>query len=148
MKRNIVETLVGGLVLAVAIGFLVQLLGAADVGATQNGYQLEARFWRAGGLQSGADVRVNGIKVGTVVEHRLDHEKFEAVMTFVVERQIRLPDDTEALIASEGLLGGKYLRLDPGSSDVFLADGGRIKKSHDFKSIEDTVAEIIFLATN
>ena len=148
MGRNIVETIVGGLVLVVAVGFLVQLLRAAEVSTSQDGYQLEVRFYRAGGLQSGADVRISGVKVGTIIAHALDPVRFEAVMTLAIDSDIRLPVDTEAIVTGDGLLGGKYLRLMPGHEDEFLADGSTLTRVRDFKSIEDQVSEIIFLATS
>ena len=77
MGRNIVETIVGGAVLVIAVVFLFQMMTAADVTTSQDGYELEVRFLKAGGLQSGSDVRVAGIKVGSIVSHRLDTERFE-----------------------------------------------------------------------
>jgi phospholipid/cholesterol/gamma-HCH transport system substrate-binding protein len=148
MGRNIVETIVGGLVLVVAASFLFQLLGAADVTANQDGYELEARFLRAGGLQSGADVRVSGIKVGTVLSHKLDQQSFEAVMVLAIDSDIRLPSDSKAIITGDGLLGGKYLRLEPGVEETMLEDGARFTNVVDFESIEDLVGRVLFLAAN
>lgn len=148
MGRNIVETIVGGAVLAVAVVFLFQLLSAANVSTTQGGYELEVRFLKAGGLQTGADVRVAGIKVGTVAAHRLDTEMFEAVMTLVINPEVRLPIDTKAIVTGDGLLGGKYLRLEPGHEEVFLAPGDRVTDVEDFVSIEELVGRALFLAAN
>jgi len=148
MGRNIVETVVGGLVLVVAVVFCFVLLNAADVSTTTGGYEIEARFYEAGGLQSGADVRISGVKVGSIIEHSFDPERFEAVMTLVIDGNIQLPADTEAIVTGDGLLGGKYLRLQPGQSDELLADGSKLTNIRDFKSIEDQVSEIIFLATS
>ncbi len=148
MGRNIVETIVGGAVLAVAVVFLFQLLSAANVSTTSGGYELEVRFLKAGGLQSGADVRVAGIKVGTVVADRLDTQMFEAVMTIVIDPEIQLPSDTKAIVTGDGLLGGKYLRLEPGHEETVLSAGDRITNVEDFVSIEDLVGRALFLAAN
>lgn len=147
MTRGLGETLMGLAVLAVAAGFLVMALGAADDGG-ERGYELSARFLKVGGLERGSDVRISGVKVGTVVERNLDPQTFEAVVRFTVRDDIRLPTDTEAGITSEGLLGGKYLRLFPGKAPERLDAGGQLARTRDFQTLEDTVSEIIFLATD
>lgn len=146
MQRNIVETVVGGLVLVVAVGFLVQLVSAADVFGTGGGYRVEARFLRAGGLRTGAEIQISGVKVGRVVEHRLDRDTFEAVTTLVIDADIQLPVDTQAVVAAEGLLGGFFLRLVPGRSEEMLTDGGELTNTEDYRALEDQVSDIIFLA--
>ena len=147
MKRGAVETILGALVLAVAIGFVIFGARVIDVQA-DGGYQLQARFLKVGGLERGSDVRISGVKIGSVVERTLDAEPFEAVVTFTVREDVSLPADTEAGITAEGLLGGKYLRLFPGQSEQTLSAGSDIARTRDFQALEDTVSEIIFLATD
>src|SRR3546814_12485293 len=95
MRRGLVETLMGAIVLAGAAGFLILALGAANVG-TERGYELSARFLKVGGLERGSDVRISGVKVGSVIDRSLDRETFEAVVRFPVRDDMRLPADTEA----------------------------------------------------
>ncbi len=147
MKRSMVETLLGGLVIVVAAGFLIFALQATEVGAVE-GVGLEARFLKVGGLEVGSDVRISGVKVGTVTDRILDTNTFEAVVLFTVSSDVQLPADTEAVVTSEGLLGNKYLRLIPGTATDTISDGGEISQTRDFRSLEDTVSEIIFLATD
>jgi phospholipid/cholesterol/gamma-HCH transport system substrate-binding protein len=147
MGRNLIETIMGGVVLLVAAIFLIFFTRTAQVEAVK-GYEITANFFKIGGLQTGSDVRISGIKVGTVIAHRLDPETFDAVVTMSIMPNIRLPDNTVASIASEGLLGGKYVRLKPGNSKKFLLAGGNISKTEDYKALEDQVGEIIFLATS
>jgi phospholipid/cholesterol/gamma-HCH transport system substrate-binding protein len=146
MKRSFVETFLGGAVVVVAVGFLIFALQVSEVGAV-NGYGLTARFLKVGGLEVGSDVRISGVKVGSVTDRRLDTDTFEAIVLFTVRTDVRLPTDTQAVITSEGLLGGKYLRLIPGTAEDTIADDGELSETKDFQSLEDTVAEIIFLAT-
>jgi phospholipid/cholesterol/gamma-HCH transport system substrate-binding protein len=146
MKRSMVETLLGGLVILVAAGFLIFALQATEVGAV-DGVSLKARFLKVGGLEVGSDVRISGVKVGTVTDRVLDTDSFEAVVLFTVSAEIQLPTDTQALVTSEGLLGNKYLRLIPGTATEIVAAGGEISQTRDYRSLEDTVSEIIFLAT-
>ncbi len=126
MGHNLIETLMGALVLAIAGAFLVFVYNATSLRAA-GGYELVARFDRVDGLARGADVKVSGIKVGTVVEQRLDTERFLAVVRMNIDSAIKLPTDTVAQVASEGLLGGSFVALVPGGEDKTIPPGGEIK---------------------
>jgi phospholipid/cholesterol/gamma-HCH transport system substrate-binding protein len=147
MGKNIVETVMGGVVLLVAAGFLYIALNQAQVRSVE-GYTVKAAFLKIGGLQKGSDVRMNGIKIGTVTDSSLDAVTYDAVISMTIRPDLKLPLDTVASIVSGGLIGGKYVRLEPGvDRDNFIEVGGLIEKTKDFKSLEDQVGEIIFLAT-
>jgi len=77
----------------------------------------------------------------------LDLNTYDAVVTMSIDNTVKIPDDTVASIGSLGILGGKYLRLQPGASKTVIAAGGTITNIKDFRSLEDQVGEIIFLAT-
>ena len=147
MGRNAVETVMGALVILVAAVFLYIAYNTAEIKSV-SGYPLSVAFAKVGGLGKGADVRISGIKVGTVTDVRLDAATYDAVVSMSIAPTVRLPADTEAAIASEGLLGGMYVRLLPGTAKDKLADGGKIARSRDFESLEDQVGKIIFLATS
>ena len=147
MGRNIIETILGAVVLAVAAVFLFFAYNLAEA-ETVKGYEINAAFYKIGGLKKGSDVRISGIKVGTVVDLRIDAETYDAIVSMSVADGVKLPVDTVAGIASEGVLGGKYLRLEPGTEKTYLKPGETIVKTKDFRSLEDQVGEIIFLATS
>ena len=146
MRRNAVETVLGAVVLLVAGMFVYFAYNTAQVRMV-DGYHIKANFFKIGGLTAGSDVRVNGIKVGTVTDSRLDPETFDAVVEMSIKPDLKLPVDTVAAIGSEGIVGGKYIRLTPGSEKETLVANGLITKTRDFRSLEDQVGEIIFLAT-
>ena len=146
MRRNAIETVMGAVVLLVAGVFVFFAYDMAQVKAVE-GYEVTALFYKIGGLNEGSDVRISGIKVGTVIDHNLDSESYDARVRMTITREFKLPVDTVASIASEGLLGGKYVRLEPGTDKSYIKDGGTITKTKDFRSLEDQVGEIIFLAT-
>ncbi|MCW8834894.1 MAG: outer membrane lipid asymmetry maintenance protein MlaD [Rhodospirillales bacterium] len=146
MGRTLVETVMGAVVLLVAGMFVYFAYNMAEVRAIQ-GYELKASFYKIGGLKKGADVQVSGIKVGTVTELGLDPQTYDAVITMSVSTDVRLPTDSAASIASEGMLGDKFVRLEPGRESTRIEAGGRIMKTKDYRSLEDQVGEIIFLAT-
>lgn len=146
IARNLVETILGAVVLCVAGLFVYFFQQTAQVRAVE-GYSVTAAFAKIGGLAKGSDVRISGIKVGTVTEQRLDPKTFDAVVTLSISRDVRLPTDTVASVDSEGILGGKYVRLEPGRAADTIAAGGAITKTKNYRSLEDQVGEIIFLAT-
>src|SRR5512145_2561376 len=119
MSRSIVETLMGACVLAVAIAFVVFAYSRTTV-ATVSGYGVTAKFNRLDGLARGADVRISGIKVGSVLDMSLDPVTFQAVTRLSIDPAYKLPVDSSISIVSDGLLGGKYASIEPGGADEVI----------------------------
>jgi phospholipid/cholesterol/gamma-HCH transport system substrate-binding protein len=128
MKLNLErwgETLLGAAVTVVAIGFFA--FAAAQAGQTAGGdrYDLTARFQRVDGVSVGTDVRVSGVKVGVVRAVALDPSTYLAQLTLSIDRSVEVLDDSTARIATDGLLGGAYVAIEPAGMDP-LAAGGEI----------------------
>ena len=146
--RSLAEVATGGIVLIVAAIFLGYAVLHSGRGASNaDGLQLTARFDKIDGLSNGADVRIAGVKVGSVTDSRIDPASFGAVLTLRIDRSLKLPSDTSAEITSEGLLGGKYVSLVPGGSERFLADNGRITETQGSVSLESLLGRFIFSVT-
>ena len=143
MKRNAIETIIGAVVLVVAAVFVVFAYSSADIAAVK-GYEVTAKFDRVDGVRDGTDVRLSGIKVGSVVGEGLEPETYFAVLTLSIDNAIKLPTDTSAKIVSDGLLGGKYIALEPGADETMLANGGQITHTQSAINIEDLVSRYIF----
>ncbi|MGH1330630.1 MAG: outer membrane lipid asymmetry maintenance protein MlaD [Paracoccaceae bacterium] len=127
MAENTTEIVTGGAVLAVAVGFFVYAGQIAGLGGSSGGsYDLSASFRSIEGVSVGTDVRLAGVKVGTVTSLELDNETFRAEARFSVREGIVLPDDTAAMISSEGLLGGNFVELVPGGSPFNIEPGGEV----------------------
>lgn len=127
MSNHTTEVLVGGAVLAVAVGFFVyagQIAGLA--GPAAGAVEYSASFRSVEGVTVGTDVRLGGVKVGTVTSLELDPKTFRANTGFTVDSALTLPEDTAAVIASEGLLGGSFVELVPGGSPFDLEPGAEI----------------------
>ena len=146
MSRNPVETILGFCVLFFAVLFLFFASTHVNV-KTVDGYPLQAAFTKVGGLEMGADVRINGIKVGSVVKIELDKNTYQALIEMMIKDDVRLPIDTTAVIADSGIMGDKYIRLEPGKSLEKLQSNSRMMKTKPYKSLEDNVREFIFLST-
>lgn len=143
MKRNVIETVLGAVVLTVALVFLVFSYSTANVGSV-SGYQVTANFSNTGGLNIGDPVQISGVKVGTVSRLDLDPQTYLARVTLSVAPNVRLPDDTAALISSTSLLGGRYLELQPGASEDLLGPGGRIQFTQAPQNLEQLLGQFIF----
>ena len=147
MKKKPVETIMGLVVLIVALLFLAFAYRVSDLQVVK-GYQLKAEFMKVGGLSVGSDVRINGIKVGTVTSQKLNGDDYMADVTFSISANIKLPKDSTVSIVSDGLVGDKFVKIEPGKSKEYLQSGDSFKNTKDFKTIEDMVGEIIFMVTD
>lgn len=145
MKDNLVETLVGAAVLVVAALFVIYGYSVTETDSA-DGYNLNAQFDRVDGLTIGSDVRMSGIKIGTVTELKLDPESYYAIAEFVIDGAIELPEDTSAKITSEGLLGGNYVSLSPGGSEDMLAQGDEILYTQGSVDLIGLVSQALFSA--
>lgn len=142
MQNSLLETLLGAVVIAVGVVFLVFALRVANTG-TVAGYELAARFDRVDGLDIGSDVRMGGIKIGSVVRQALDPVTYRAIVTFTVQPDIKVPADTSATIESESLLGGRYLSLVPGGDDRMLDPGQEIRFTQASVSLEQLLGKFL-----
>jgi phospholipid/cholesterol/gamma-HCH transport system substrate-binding protein len=137
----------GAGVLVVAGAFLFYAIAHGGRGQQPDGMLLTAQFDRIDGLVNGADVRIAGVKVGSVVTSTIDPTSFNAVVGMRVDRSLRLPSDSSAEVSSDGLLGGKYLSIVPGGAERVLAEGGRITETQGSVSLESLLGRFIFSVT-
>lgn len=119
------ETILGAAVAVVAVGFFAFAAAQAGQNTTGGGYDLRANFQRVDGIGVGSDVRISGVKVGVVRSVALDPATYNAVLTLTVNNGIEVLDDSTARIATDGLLGGGYVSIEPAGMDP-LAAGGEI----------------------
>lgn len=127
MAHSTTEVLVGGAVLAAAIGFVVYTGQTTGFATSSDGYPLNASFRSLEGVSVGTDVRLAGVKIGTVTEIDLNPQTFRADTQFSVKDGIEIPDDSAVIISSEGLLGGNFVEIMPGGSPFNLAAGDEIE---------------------
>lgn len=123
MSQNKTEVLVGGIVLAGAIAFAVYAGQATGLSNGVAGYELSASFRSLEGVGVGTDVRLAGVKIGTVTEVNLNPTTYRADTQFSVANGIEIPDDSAVVISSEGLLGGNFVEIMPGGSVFYFAPG-------------------------
>lgn len=143
MSENKLEILAGALVVAAAIGFVIYAGKGAGLGASAGTYDLHASFRSIEGVALGSDVKLAGVKVGTLTKLTLNPETYMADATVSIDKSIQLPSDSAILISSEGLLGGNYIELQPGGMPDFLQPGGEIEDTQGAVSLVSLLLKFV-----
>jgi len=143
MQSKTVETLIGAIVILIAAGFLYFGYINTSQGSL-NTYELIARFNRVDGLSVGTDVKLSGIKVGTISELTLDPKNYLAIVHLSIRKDVQIPDDSSLKITSAQLLGNSYMSLTPGGSDKMLPPGGEIKNTQGSVDIMSLIGRAIY----
>jgi phospholipid/cholesterol/gamma-HCH transport system substrate-binding protein len=136
----------GAVVLLIAGFFLIFAYNSSNLRPI-SGYEVKARFNSVEGLQEGGDVRIGGVKVGSVTGQSLDTKNFQAIVTLTLKPQVKLPTDSIASVTGDSLLGGKYIKIEPGSAKDIIPPGGEVKKTKDALVLEQVLGRMIFLLT-
>ena len=126
MTENKSEVLVGGLVVGIAIAFTLYVMQVAGVSTGFSSYPIHASFRSAEGVKVGTDVRLAGVKIGTVTALSLDSDTYKAQSIMAIRQDVLIPDDSALAVASESLLGGNFVEVVPGASFEYLAAGDEI----------------------
>lgn len=147
MRRNIIETVMGAVVLVAAFGFIALVFQSTSAGSV-SGYQVSVQFDDASGLTAGTDVRMAGVKIGTVASQSLDPNTYFAEVALNIDNSIRLPTDSSARIIPDGLLGGNYVALEPGAEEDMIAPGGSIQFAQGSINVVDLLGRFIFSAAD
>jgi phospholipid/cholesterol/gamma-HCH transport system substrate-binding protein len=147
MNHNAVETVMGGVVLVVAAVFLFFAYSTSRP-PSLSGYDVSAKFDRVDGLRDGGDVRISGIKVGTIVSQTLDPQTYLAIVHMNIDTSIKLPVDSIATITANGILGDNYLALVPGGDEEYIKPGGQISHTEAAVNIFSLINKYISGGTN
>ncbi len=125
-RAGFFETVVGVIVITVAAAFMVYAYGASGNAFGKDHYRLDAVFGRVDGVTIGSDVRIAGVKIGTVSANSLDLKTYEANVALAIDNGISIPEDSVAKIVSDGILGGAHIAIEPGAADEMLRAGDKI----------------------
>ena len=143
MKSNTFEAIVGAFVIIISVVFLFFGFSTMKI-QNSDSYNVSALFNRIDGIKIGSDIRMSGIKIGTVVSQELDNSSFEAKVLMSIDSKILIPDDSSAKITSDGLLGGNYISIEPGGSDIYLLNNEDIFFTQGSVDLIGLVGEALF----
>jgi len=144
MSRNVIETVMGGVVLVIAGSFLMTAYEGRKINKVNDGYHVQAKFENATGIAVGSDVRLGGVKIGVVDGMDLDTKNYQAVVGMTIRSSVPLPEDSTAAIVGDGLLGSKFVGLEPGAEDAMLKDGATIQYTQSSVSLEEMIGKFVF----
>ncbi len=127
MNRSVVfETLVGLFVVAAAVAFMVYAYGVTGQNMGRDSYRVDAVFGRIDGITIGSEVRIAGVKIGSVSAHQLDIKTYEADLQLMIANGVPIPEDSVAKVVSDGFLGGAHISIEPGAAEEMLREGDKI----------------------
>ena len=143
MANSAAETIIGAGVLAVAAGFLVYASQTTDVSVGGGAYELVANFRKADGVGVGGDVRLSGVKIGSVRDVSLNQETYQATVVMSVRADVQIPEDSSATVAMDGLLGGAHVAIQPGGAEFMLEPGDEFQFTQGSVNLLDLVGRVV-----
>lgn len=148
MKQRVIETAVGFIVICIALFSFIFFYKVSDSSKDGDGYFLSAYFQNIEGLSEGCDVKLSGIKVGYIDNLSLEKDTYFAIAKLKIRKGVDIPSDSRAIVSTSGLLGGKYVRINPGAADDNLKENGKIKFTQSSINIEDLIGKLMYSLTS
>ncbi len=143
MRRNIIETVLAGVVLLVAGFFVIFALNLTER-RSSDAYDIKANFVQTPGLLEGAAVQVAGVPVGYVSRIAVDPVTFDVEVRMEIDQEVGLPTDSSASLTEDGALGGTIVQLHRGEADTNLEIGGFITKTESPVNLVDQIGRFIY----
>lgn len=144
MSKNLVETILGALVIILALLFALNSYQYLEVSNNDDYFQVKANFYNIGSLSKGSDVRLGGVKIGVVSDISLNKKTLSPVVTLNILKEISLPNDSRAMIKTTSLIGSKYIYITPGGSASNFKNNDIIKYTQDALDLEDLINKFAF----
>lgn len=148
MKQGAIETIVGFAVICIAALFFAFSYTISHSAKSGDGYIISAAFQNIEGLSEGNDVKLSGIKIGYIDGLTLEKDTYFAVAKLRIQDGIEIPSDSRAIVSTNGLLGGKYIRINPGAAEDNLKNNEKIKFTQSALNIEDLIAKLMYSVTS
>jgi len=145
MKKYTNETIAGIFVLIglLCVGYMTVKLGDVSL-LGDNNYALYARFTSVSGLRVGNPVEMLGLEIGQVAKFEMDQDTQQAIAELKIRNEIKIYDDAIASIKTAGLIGDKYVLIDPGGGGELLENGETIIETESPVDIGDLISKYAF----
>lgn len=148
MKHGLIETLIGLVVVCVALFFFVYMYNTSNQSKGRDGYILNAHFESIEGIVKGSDIKISGIKIGYVESIELDTTTFLANVKLQIDRAYEIPDDSRAIVTSSGLIGSRFINIIPGGAEELLQNNSNIKFTQSALNLEDLISKLMYSLTS
>ena len=127
IKGQIFETIIGAFILIIAGWFIFSVVSKSEnIFPNEDEVKYTASFFDASGIRVGSEIKLAGVNIGRVIDVSLNADTYSAEVILAINSNIRVPDDSEAIITSEGLLGSNFVSITPGGSNQFLQPNEKI----------------------
>ncbi|GMO60357.1 MAG: outer membrane lipid asymmetry maintenance protein MlaD [Rickettsiales bacterium] len=145
MKNSKFETIIGGLVLLIAFLFFIVILGISKHSSrSDSGYEVLAEFANIEGLSLGSDVKISGVKVGSVSKVFLNTNNYNASVVLNIQGDLKIPTDSIFKVSSSGLMGGKFVNIKIGGMDEYFENGAVAEFTESTMDLEDLISRFVF----
>ena len=148
MQQGVLETFIGFVVIIITTVFFLYAYNVSDAAKPSGGYVICANFENIEGLNVGSDVKLSGIKIGYVESITLENKTFFAKVDLRINQDIKIPEDSRVIVSTSGLIGNKYIRINPGASDETITAGEKFKFTQSALNIEDLIAKLMYSITS
>ena len=140
--NNLAEIVIGAAVVAIAVLFIAFIYTRTGSGGL-SGYEIQARLNKVDGMAVGTDVRLAGVKIGSVSDLTLDPRTYLVTVHMTIRNDVKIPDDSSLQVTAAGLLGSPYISITPGGDDKVLAPGGTIENAQGSVNVMDLINRFI-----
>lgn len=147
MKQGAFETILGMIILLGAAVFFMYAYKISGLSDTGTHYKVTANFDNVEGINKGSDIKISGIKIGEVAEIVLEPGSYYATVIFSLNKDVALPIDSRAQIVTSGLIGGKYISIEPGTDEQHLKDNDKVIYTKSAMNIENLINKLVYSFT-
>ncbi len=138
------ETILGVLILIISLFIFINMFSKLETKSNFSSFNLYANYNNIGNLEIGSSVKINGVLVGNIKNLRLDPDNYFAIAELNFDKEYSLPVDSIFSISAEGLVGGSYLNITPGSNSILFNNNDTVLETLDAVSLENIISNIIF----
>ena len=144
MNKINTEFVLGLLILIISITSIFYFSSKTNLLNKIETFQINSSFFDIGNTNIGSDVKINGVKVGEILNIKLDKETYMAIITSSVDKSIDIPDDSVFKISNNGLIGSSYIEIQLGNSEDLLKNNDYSVNNIDAVSLEEIINNFIF----
>lgn len=148
MKQGAFETFLGIIILLGAAAFLLYSYKISGLSDTGEHYKVTANFDNIEGINKGTDIKISGIKIGEVAQISLEPDSYDATVILLLNKDVALPIDSRAHIVTSGLIGNKYIAIEPGTDEQYLKNNDKVIYTKSAMNIENLINKLVYSFTS